>query len=275
MNRLEAFHAIARSAAHGDLAFPTAAQAALALKRELDKPDAHFADAIKWIEAEPLLAAKVVSLANSAAYNRVGTDVKNLQTAGMRVGFKALRALAARHLARQLAFSGGAHQDKADELWRRGVQVAALSRILAKKFGQDPEDALFAGLIQDLGGFYLISQASSYPGLLDGPLEDWVGYGERLIGKSVLKAIGVPGDILSAVEDAWLGRGSAPPKSIGDALCLANALAPIASPLAPAGHWSRDRQEVQARLDLAGEPLALALANSAEEVASLEAALST
>ena len=226
MDRLEIFRAIARSAAEGDGSFPTSARAALALRKELDKPQAHWASALSWIESDPLLAARVVALANSAAYQR-GSAATNAAQAASRLGVKTLKALCASHVSQQLAMAcPDPFRAMADDLWARAVQVSALARMVAKKFGQDPDDALFAALAQHLGGFYLLSQAKHYPGLFDEPLLEWPGQGEQMVGEATLKTLEVPAMAIEAARQAWLGLGGSPIQSVGDALCVANALAP-------------------------------------------------
>ena len=92
---------------------------------------------------------------------------------------------------------------------------------------------MFAGIVHEVGGFYLLSRAEEFPGLLEGDAEDWAEYGEKIIGRGVLKKLDVPAPVLTAVESLWTGVGANPPATLGDLLFLANQLAPVASPLHP------------------------------------------
>ena len=67
---------------------------------------------------------------------------------------------------------------KTAKLWEHTAHVAALSQVLAKKVTHvDPETAMFAAIVHEVGGFYLLSRAEEYPGLLDDNTEDWLEYG--------------------------------------------------------------------------------------------------
>ncbi len=70
MDKQQIFRAIAADAAKGELAFPTGAQVALRVMQALDNPDCQIEVAAKLVQAEPLLAARVVAMSNSVAFNR-------------------------------------------------------------------------------------------------------------------------------------------------------------------------------------------------------------
>jgi HD-like signal output (HDOD) protein len=276
MDRIEAFKIIAAQAGRGELSFPTNVDATLKLQRALNDPDLHADDAARLVQAEPLLAARTVAIANSAAYKRSGKDVTNVRTAVQRVGFRTLNALAASVIVRQLD-SKITHPDlraKADQLWKHSAHVAALSQVIARRVTRvDPDTALFAGIVHEVGGFYLLSRADEFPGLLDGEPEDWIEHGEVAIGRCVLNKLGVPAPVMEAIEAMWEGMRALPPETLGDTLMLANDLAPLNSPLhARAGAITR---QSAATIDfVTGDgTLASILEESADEVRSLTAAL--
>ena len=48
-------------------------------------------------------------------------------------------------------------------LWERSVNVAALAYVIAKKMTSlNPDEAMFAGIVHDLGRFYLLSQRNNF-----------------------------------------------------------------------------------------------------------------
>src|SRR5438128_6328490 len=102
MDRLDALKSIAAQAGRGELTFPTHLDATLKLQRALGDPDCHVEVAARLVQAEPLLAARTVAIANSAAYNRAGNDVTSVRAAVQRVGFRTLGALVAAVVVRQL-----------------------------------------------------------------------------------------------------------------------------------------------------------------------------
>lgn len=276
MDRLEAFQSIAAEAARGDLVFPTNVNASLKLQQALADPDCHMEAASKLVQAEPLLAARTVALANSAAYNRSGGEITNVRAAVMRLGFQTLRTLVAALVVRQFGsmISDPVLRIKAAQLWEHTAHVAALAHIIAKRVTHvDPETALFAGIVHEVGGFYLLSRAKDYPGLLDGDLEDWVEYGETKIGRCVLKQLSVPDSVTEAVEALWYGFRALPPETLGDTLLLANDLSPVESPLHQRAGATTTESAATIDFVVGDGTLAGILEESAEEVRSLTAAL--
>lgn len=220
--------------ARGEVSFPTHADVALRVRLALDDPDLHLAKAAQIIQAEPLLSARVVAVANSIAFNRTGTRVADVRTAVTRVGIRLLRALATAVVMRQMA--GGMHspkfRDLAARLWEHTAHVAALSHILAGRFVRGAgEIALFAGMVHEVSGFYLISRNDARPDLFrEGDLP--VLAAEPAISRAVLNALAVPGEVVDAVAAVWRDEpASFPPATLGEVLLLANHLTPILSPL--------------------------------------------
>ena len=290
MDTSEAFKIIVAKAAGGELTFPTSARVALRVKETLDDPDCQAEAAVRLIQAEPLLSARVVALANSVAFNTSGREITDVRIAVARLGFKAVRTLAVAVVTRQLAGTSGdpAYQGLATQLWEHTAHVAALAHVIARRVtGQDPETAMFAGIVHEIGGFYLLSRAKELPGMMDGELTGWVqdddaeaegeseskGGGEREIGRAVLKALSVPQPVVDGIEALWKGYLALPPTTLGDTLLLADQLTPVKSPLREP--LFRNREDMAANIDMiiGQETLAGILKESAEQVESLTRAL--
>lgn len=234
MDRLEAFRSIAAQATAGDLVFPTNVNASLKIQQALNDPDCHLDEAGKLVMGEPLLSARTVAMANSVAYNRSGNEITNVRTAVARLGFRTLHSLVAAVVVRQIGskLADPVLRAKVSQLWEHTAHVAALAHVIARRVTHlDPETALFAGIVHEVGGFYLLSRAEEYPGLLEGEPEAWVEYGEKIIGRAVLKKLGVPQPVMDAAESLWYGYRAIPPETLGDTLVLANDLSPVPSPL--------------------------------------------
>ena len=275
MDRLDIFRQIAAQAGKGELTFPVDVNATLRLQQALNDPDCHIDAAARMVMAEPLLAARTVAIANSVTYNRSGMEITNVKAAVGRLGFRTLKTMVAAVIVRQLSskITDPALKAKADQLWRHTAHVAALAQVIAKRITKiDPDTAMFAAIVHEVGGFYLISRAEEFPGLLDGDPEDWVEYGEKLIGRGVLKKLEVPAPVMQALEALWNGIHALPPETLGDTLLLANDLAPIVSPL-----HQKEGAARQAAADIdfviGDTTLGAILADSSEEIASLTAAL--
>jgi hypothetical protein len=276
MDRLDAFTAIAAQASRGELTFPANVNASLRLQQALNDPDCHADAAAKLIQANPLLAARSVAIANSVAYNRAGSEVTSVKSAVQRLGVRTLQSLVAAVIVRQIG-SEVTHpllKQKIDQLWEHTAHVAALSQVIARRVTRlDPETALFAGIMHEVAGFYMLSCAGDYPGIVDGEPEDWVDHGEVEIGRGVLTRLGVPDGVFRAIEAMWIGMRALPPESLGDTLLLANDLAPVPSPLyQPRANISK--QGARTIDFVMGEgSLHQVMVESAEEVRSLYAVL--
>ncbi|HAT33450.1 MAG TPA: histidine kinase [Janthinobacterium sp.] len=276
MDRLAIFKDIATQAGKGELTFPANVNATLKLQLALDDPDCHIDAAAKMVMAEPVLSARTVAIANSAAYNRSGDEITSVRLAVNRLGFRTLKSMVASVIVRQLgsAITDPQLRAKSARLWEHTAHVAALAQVIAKKVARiDPETAMFAAIVHEVGGFYLLSRAQEFPGLLDDNTEDWIEYGEKLIGRGVLRQLGVPDQVQQAVEGLWQGGGNTPPKTLGDVLLLANELALVASPLHPPLGENAVQAAAMIDFETGGGTLRAILAESAEEIESLAAAL--
>lgn len=238
MDRLEALNHIVGQAGRGELIFPTNLAASLRLQHALDDPGCHLEAAAELVLAEPLIAARLVAIGNSVAYTRFGGKVTNVRSAVNLLGFKTLRSLVAAIVVRQFA---GAMSDasllrKGELLWHHCANVAALARVLAREFTDvDPETAVFAGIVHEISGFYLLFRAEEFPELLQGVADESTKEASRVLVHRVLDVLKVPRSVASAVEHLYSGTRSHPPVTLGDVLSLANDLASIQSPLALAG----------------------------------------
>src|SRR3546814_8712091 len=134
MDKRKAFEAIIADIGKGDLAFPTSARVAMQVQQALNDPDCAIGTAVRLVQAEPLLAARVVSMANSVAFNRSGREVTDVKTAVTRLGFKTVRSLAAALVTRQMAGAAGSasHQELAARLWQHTTHVASLAHVIAR-----------------------------------------------------------------------------------------------------------------------------------------------
>ena len=276
MDVRQILNTLADEANGGNLVFSTHAAIALRVQRLLDDPDCSTADLVKLVSAEPVLSARVISIANSLAYNPRGQSIAELRSAIARIGFSTLRGLATSIVIRQMKdqVQGGPHAALAARLWEHTAHVAALARVLARRVTrQNPDTAFFAGIAHEVGSFYLLARAREFPGLLDGNLEPWHEEGEALLGRAVLHALDVPPDVCEGMEILWSGYLAMPPASLGDTLLLANELAPVESPLDALTDMSRKGMPVELEMLIDDALLSLILAESAAEVASLGAAL--
>jgi HD-like signal output (HDOD) protein len=235
VNRLQAFGTIIAQAERGEITFPTSVNAALRLQQALSDPDCHLEDAIRLVLGEPQLAARTVALANTSAFNSA-SPVTNVRSAVARIGYRNLQMLASGLVVRQF---GARIQDpdlraKAEQLWEHTVQVASLAYV----FGRDltfvnPDTAMFAGIVHEVGAFYLLSRADAFPGLLDDDPEKWAELCEDVVTREVARRLALPEPVSDAIFSLRGSLMGMPPGSLLDTLLLANSFASVRSPLGP------------------------------------------
>lgn len=277
MDKREVFQAIAADLAQGEPAFPTSARVAIRVQQALADPDCAVATAATLVQAEPLLAARVVAMANSVVFNPSGRPITDVKTAVTRLGFKTVRSLAAALVTRQMAGGQGTPHSRelATRLWEHTTHVASLANVIARRVTKvDPDTAMFAGIMHEVGGFYLLSRAADFPGLLDGGFDDWLDVGEMQVGRALLTLLSVPEPVQQAIDIYFDGYLEIPSSTLGHTLLLADMLAPVPSPLRR-HEPGDDRKDQSDRVDMViGEQtLTGILQESADEVSSLIAAL--
>ena len=213
----EALRRTISAAKVGELNFPTSLDASRRVLKAVENPDIGMAALAKVVVAEPLLSAKVIRLANSVALNPANQTVRDVRQAVVRVGMDPIKALAMVLIMdqlRQMQRHSGC-RELSNLLWERSVHVAAL-----------------AGIVHDLGRFYLLSRAAEFPALL----EDQVVLAETIndlaehATEIVLNALSLPASVVDAVLASRHYGGSMPPASLGDILFIAGALSPRHDP---------------------------------------------
>jgi HD-like signal output (HDOD) protein len=234
VNRIQAFGTIAAQAARGEISFPTSVNAVLRLQQALNDPDCHVEEAIRLVLGEPQLAARTVALANASAFNAGNRPITNVRAAVARIGYRNLQMLVAGLVVRQF---GSCIEDpelrvKAEQLWEHTVQVAALAHLFARHVTfANADTAMFAGIVHEVGAFYLLSRADEFPGLLDADPDNWGALCEDVVTREVARRLCLPEPVADAIFElrgSWLNM---PPASLLDTLLLANLYAPVPSPL--------------------------------------------
>jgi HD-like signal output (HDOD) protein len=219
----------------GELVFPTSMQAAVKIRRALDERDAGLSSVAKVINLEPLLSVKLLRMANSVFFNPSGVDVTDVQRALMRVGVINARTLAFAVIGDQLASSPEFTPvwRLADQLWRHSLDVASLAYSIAVQVEYVvPDTVLLAGMVHDIGQFFLLSRVHEFPELLNEENElsafilDW----SNRVGQSVLQALGTPETIVAALNEPDEAARSWPPRNLPDILFLAKSAAGTPNP---------------------------------------------
>jgi HD-like signal output (HDOD) protein len=223
--------ALATELTNGTVSIPSFPEVALRVQRVLADENASSERVVRVLGAEPALAARILSVANSAALNPSGTPVTDLRAAVTRMGFDMVRSAAISFAMSQL---NAAEQYKALEkpmnrLWRRSVEVASLCRVIARRHRElSADSALLAGLLHGVGRLYILTRAARHPRLFADQatfqviVRDW----HADITKALLETWKINDELVEAIhgfeDPERVGRG---PLGLGDVLAVADLVA--------------------------------------------------
>lgn len=268
---------IAKDLSGDEITFPTFLDITFQVRSALKDPNLSVEQLAKLVGAEPLMSAKIIRMSNSVALNPSGREVADVKNAIIRVGMEAVRTVSFAVAMEQLLKSKQMHafESLSKRLWEHTSHVAALCRVLARKVARiNGDEAMFAGLVHDLGVFYLLSRAANFPELvadkaeLHALLVDW----HDNIGHALLSALGQPESVLSAVQEHETDRPIIELKSLSDVLYVANKIANRSSSWRdPEFGTAVDTSILDEIFD--AETLAEIIEESEEEVQSLKSAL--
>ncbi|MFZ6754727.1 HDOD domain-containing protein [Undibacterium sp. Dicai25W] len=186
------------------LIFPTSVAATMKIRKALSQLDISNDLIARIIGSEPVLSAKVLHLSNTAAFNPQARPISDLRAATMLLGFAAVRNVAIAVGMKQLAenkFNGNL-ATQMDGLWRRSLRVAALSMVIARTHTKLSADkAMLAGLLHDIGKFYILNRAHHFQALFttDKILWDLIDQWHASIGSAILEDWDISEDIRNAV----------------------------------------------------------------------------
>ena len=190
----------------GEVVFPTYFDAVLRLRKLLNDPEQSIANIARAVSVEPLISAKLLHLANSVVFNPEGRQLVDLKSAITRLGLNAVRTTALSIVMTQLMRAKGMAEfsEVTRSLWEHSLRSAAGAKVIAQNLTRiNPEEAMLAGLIHDLGAFYMLYRATQYEELRHRP--DTIKYliiqWHESVGVSLLNALGLPEEIVEATVD--------------------------------------------------------------------------
>jgi len=222
---------IAQDLSGEQVSFPTFLDVTFKVRTALKNPNLGAEQLAKLVSIEPLISAKIIRMANSVALNVSGRPVADVKSAIVRVGMEAVRTISFAVAMEQLIQSRQmqAFADISRKLWDHTAHVAAICRILAAKIAPkvNVDEAMFAGMVHDIGAFYLLSRAAPFPELVNDreALFDLLLGWHDSIGHALLSALGQPEQILIAVQEHEQDREIKKEKTLSDVLFIANKIA--------------------------------------------------
>lgn len=196
------FYAELRS---NQLTLPSVPDVAWKVRRTVDREDSTADHVASAISADPAMAAKLVRACNSPLY-RGFSDVRNVREAVVRLGMRTTRQLVTVFSMREVFKTRQASlQKEMDKLWRHSREVAALCWVLADSATAiNPEEALLAGLLHDIGVVPVLVQAEHHVNLFadQANLEHATSELRADVGTAILESWSFPANFLEATRHA-------------------------------------------------------------------------
>ncbi len=270
---------LATELSQGVIELPSFPDVAVRIQKVLANERADADRIVRVIGAEPMIATRVLSMANSAALNPQGKPVADMRAAVVRLGMDALRSavigFAVAQLRRASGFKG--IERHLNALWHHTVLVAALALTIARRQGKaNPDTAMLTGLVHGVGKLYILTHTTSHQALFANQImyqrivRDW----HANIAKALLESWHLSEEIVEAVhcyqDEARDVRGAT--AVLADVLEIAELL----SLCKDAPELLRERlreRKAAARLGVDEEAGKVLLSESAVELAALREAL--
>lgn len=257
---------------------PSFPDVALRVRKALTDEDVGIEDAVKIVSAEPALAARLMQLSNSATLNPGGKRLNNLRAAMARVGLNMACSVTIAFAMSQLrrAETYKSVQTRLGKLWYEAAHLAAVSRVIARRFTSlNADTALLAGLLQCIGKLYLLTRAARFPSLLedDAALDRISSEYHLRVAQAILRNWDMDAEIVKAIGSCGdLAREHAGAIDLTDVLIASAALIALGPEPTPE-EVAFPGMPAARRLGLNADACIAALAESRDEIEALRQAL--
>ncbi|MCC6301253.1 MAG: HDOD domain-containing protein [Gammaproteobacteria bacterium] len=190
------------------LVVPSLPEIALRIKKAVESETANIGKIARIVGADPAITAKLIKAANGPLY-RGNATIDNCQAAIVRLGMNTTKQLVISFALRDLfRLDNPELKRRAQETWRHSTEVGAISMVLARLTDHlEPEQALLAGLLHDIGVVPILYQAQNDAALsADAAALDRAIAGLRgEVGALILRRWGLPEPLAQAARmaDEW------------------------------------------------------------------------
>lgn len=210
---------------------PSHFNAIIKLQNAIDDPNGSHRKLAKILLSEPLISARLVQLANAAKYYDY-QPVKDVEAAVFRLGLPTVRQIALGAILTQLTQSKTVlvFSSVSRQVWIHSLYTASAAYVLAAHHHSvRPDEALFSGLVLNLGAFYLLYRASMdrethrYPE----EVQSWLGRHLFTSTTQLMKVMKMPSALIQTTDLARY-EGSVvetEPKTLQDLLYAAHLMA--------------------------------------------------
>jgi HD-like signal output (HDOD) protein len=270
--------ALAAELSHGSVDIPGFPSIVMRVRHVLADENSSADTVARVVGADPVLAARLLRLANSVALLGTARPATDLRTAVSRVGLNTVRSTTYAHAVRVLGQCEALRglEKPLEVLARQTGQVASLCHVVAQKYTRvQPDAAMLAGLLHSSGRLYLLTRAGSHRALFADAStfrtveRDW----HLSVAVALLENWNVPDEIVHSVSESEdLTREPRGAPSLTDVLLLALTIARHAGQPEVLEAQLRDVRCLT-RFSLNAAAVTDMLEASKSELAQLEAAL--
>lgn len=145
------------------ITLPSLPEIALYIKAALEKEDVSTAKLSKIIQMDPVIAARVVQVANSSQYGEIKSN--SIQEALTRIGIEGVRTIVMGVVLRDLFMPNTQPViDAMTQFYEHSIRTGVICYALAKKLpGFDRDQAFLAGILHDIGVVPILVVADRHP----------------------------------------------------------------------------------------------------------------
>jgi len=199
------------------LQLPSVPDVAIKIRQALIDEKSNFRYIANIIASDPAITTKIIKTANSALYRSIHR-IDDCQMAVTRLGTKVTSQLVTSFSMKELfTTKNKTLKKKMMAIWKHSREVAALSFVLAKITpGFNPEHALLAGLLHDIGAIPIISYADKHPDILEEKcdLDLLINQLKGEVGAAILTKWNFSEDLVATAREAenWLRQPGEKPE---------------------------------------------------------------
>ncbi|MGZ4957522.1 MAG: HDOD domain-containing protein [Methylobacter sp.] len=207
-----------------DLALPTIPEVSFKIRRAINADNSNVSSIARVVQIDPSITAKLIQISNSALYSG-RKKIESCPEALTRLGLKGAQDIITA-FAMKSVFNAKSPiiRQKMAELWAHSSYIASISAVFAHKIpGFDPDRAMLAGLVHDIGIVPILTYADNHPDIIAHP-KDLVETVRKLradIGVQIMRQWDFPDDFEDVVINAenWF-RDNRNPSSYTDIVMI-------------------------------------------------------
>jgi len=200
---LEMLHAFQTDLDARKFRLTTLPEVATKIRTMLDNNDYGAKQIAEVINRDPVIAAKIIRAANSPIYFGAA-KCETVQNAIVRLGLLTTKQLVIGFTVRDLFQTATPLLHKLmAETWQQSLDIAANAFVLARHTKlYDPEEAMLAGLVSNIGVLSVLNYAQNYPQLLENEalLRQWADKLKAEVGGMVLEHWQFPDEIVEVAR---------------------------------------------------------------------------